>query len=273
MLRLGRRMIFAKPEFDHTRKRFVVCGNSDRGQHTVQSVGHLGPDGLMILYGYTRPGGSDADRAVIAALSDSFRFDEPEKPAPSPLDRVSGDRVGPIGRMAIVGAVIALLVAVLGALVLREKPGARRPRGGRSERERPSGFCGTKRHGPGVTRPVRVPWRLLLFLCARKAHGTAPRIQRASLVHVPNHSPERRQGQDDQDDTKEQATVTRRVAVRSRGLFFAHRFGPRGGCDSLCHQVRDVQERAASQQHQCHERDAGHDRPFGLIHPVSTRGK
>src|SRR5215218_2103925 len=110
MIRLARRMIFTKPEFDHARKRFVVSGAFERGRRTMtRSVGHLAPDGLVIVHGYTRPGGSDEDLALITALGDSFRFDEPEKPA-SALDRVFGERVGPTGRMAIIGGVIALLV-------------------------------------------------------------------------------------------------------------------------------------------------------------------
>jgi hypothetical protein len=130
MIRLARRMIFTKPEFDHTRKRFIVSGASDGSRrHTVRSVGHLSPDGLVIVHGYTRPGGSDEDLAVITAMGDSFRFDEPEKPAPTALDRLFGDKVGPTGRMAIIGGAIALLVVAVGAFVLREKPDARRSRG------------------------------------------------------------------------------------------------------------------------------------------------
>lgn len=125
MLRLGRRMIFTAPEFDRARKRFVVRGTSDRRRSTVRSVGYPGPDGLVILHGYTRPGGSEADLAAITQLGDSFRFDEPDVP-PTFVDRVFGDRVGPVGRMAIVGVAIAVLVWVVGAVVLRDKP-ARRP--------------------------------------------------------------------------------------------------------------------------------------------------
>jgi hypothetical protein len=53
------------------------------------------------------------------------------------------------------------------------------------------------------------------------------RGRRASLVHVPNHAHHTRQDEGGHDDAEEQAAGTRRLAVWTRGLFFAHRFRPR----------------------------------------------
>jgi hypothetical protein len=123
-LRLARRLLSTRPEFDRERKRFTARGTVGRpgDVSTTVSVGRLSPNGLLILHGFTRPGGSEADLAVIQKMVESFRSDEPPAPPPSFLDRIFGDRVGPTGRMAIVGVVIALLVVAVGAVFLREKP-------------------------------------------------------------------------------------------------------------------------------------------------------
>jgi hypothetical protein len=128
-LRLQRRVILGKPEFDRERERFTVRTGVDHGRSfSVYSVGFLGSGGLIILHGFTRDGKSTAYLPAFNRFSDSFQFDEPEKPKgiSSLLTNVFGDQVGPMGRAAIVGGVIAVLVAVMGTLVLRKKPEIKR---------------------------------------------------------------------------------------------------------------------------------------------------
>jgi len=128
LLRLTRRLLVPnhQPEFDPVRQRFTVRGvmGGERGQARTYTAGYLRADGLYILHAMTRDGGSEAELAPLVSACDSFRFEEPEKPA-ALMDRVFGDKVGPEGRMAIVGAVIAILIAGVGSLFMREKPARR----------------------------------------------------------------------------------------------------------------------------------------------------
>jgi hypothetical protein len=126
-LRLVRRIIYDVPTFDHERGRYTLTGivPIKPGKVYMSSVGYLGPDGLVILHGFTRVGGARSELDPFTQLSDSFRFEEPEKPR-SVLDRVFGDQIGQVGRMAIIGGVIAVLVVIIGALGMREKPRAPR---------------------------------------------------------------------------------------------------------------------------------------------------
>jgi hypothetical protein len=125
-LRLTRRLIQPddKPEFDEARGRYVIrrgAGTSSaKGQ--IASSGYLGPDGLVIVHAFVRSSGTAAEPDPVSKLCDSFRFDESEKPVPTVVDKLFGDEVGPVGRMAIIGGGVALLVVAVGAVALREKP-------------------------------------------------------------------------------------------------------------------------------------------------------
>ena len=120
-LRLARRGLLPEhqPEFDPVRQRFTARGKL--GSMRTYTVGYLRSDGLFILHAWGRDGGSEAELAPLVKACDSFQFDEPEKPA-SLMDRVFGDKVGQEGRMAIVGATIAILIVGVGSLLMREKP-------------------------------------------------------------------------------------------------------------------------------------------------------
>jgi hypothetical protein len=86
------------------------------------SVGYLGPENLVIFHGFTRPGGTKAELDPVVKLTDSFQFDQPKQPEPAYLDKLFGDRIGPLGRMVIIGSAIALLILIVGAITQREKP-------------------------------------------------------------------------------------------------------------------------------------------------------